>query len=217
MARASLLLLITLTLTACTAIRADPAPAVAPPLVVTVVVTPTGGKGASTPAATPGTATPAPLPTSSYPTPIQARLTCVYQPFERGFMIYLPDRKAVWVFYSPFSLAATPAPDVGRWLPYADTFVEGEPETDPNLVPPEGFQQPKRGFGKVWRNSPIVRDALGWGLQFELPYEAVVTDYAIGAFDASGAFTAQSFFHTITDFNGKLIRIDEATGTWSKQ
>jgi len=133
-------------------------------------------------------------------------------------MIYIPDRKAVWVFHSSYTVAATPAPNVGRWLPYADTFTDGEPETDPSIVPPEGFIQPKRGFGKVWRNSPLVRDALGWPSQFELPYEAIVSDYAIGTFDASGQFTAESFFHTVTDFGGgKLVRIDEATGTWSKQ
>lgn len=202
-----------LTLSAC----ATPAPEVAPPLVVTVVVTPADGSGAPLTAAVSGATPPVPpAPTSSYPPPVQSRLTCVYQPFERGFMVYLPDRKGIWVFYSPYSTAG-PAAEVGKWLLYADTFVDGQPETDPNIIPPAGVIQPKRGFGKVWRTSEVVRNLVGWGLQYELPYDCVVTDYAIGAFDASGRFTAQSLFHTANDFNGKLVRADEATATWSRQ
>ena len=117
-------------------------------------------------------------------------------------MIYLPDRKAVWVFYYPYSREATQTPALGAWLAFADTFVDGEPETDPGIAPPPNLQQPKRGFGKVWRDNPNVRDA-------------VVTDYAIGAFDANGQFAPQTFFHTLTGPNGKLIHVDEAAATWT--
>ena len=202
-----LLLLLTLTLTACSA----PVPEVAPPLVVTVVVTPTGG-GPALPPQSPTTVAAA---TSSYPAPFQTDLTAVYQPFERGFMIYVPDRKAVWVFVQPETTIPS-AFTAGLWLAYADTFSEGEPETDPALVAPEGLIQPKRGFGKVWRENGPVRAALGWAADIELPYPATVADYAIGKFDGLGEFAPQSFIHTITDVDGHLIHVDEATRTWSK-
>ncbi|MBI3242167.1 MAG: hypothetical protein HYZ49_07730 [Chloroflexi bacterium] len=206
-----LLLLLALTLTACT----TSVPEVAPPLVVTVVVTANGGAGAPSNAATPVAATAVAVPTSSYPTPNQIGFTAAYQPFERGFMIYVPDRKAVWVFVQPD--AATPrAFSAGLWLAYSDTFKEGEPETDPALTAPEGLIQPKRGFGKVWRENGPVEAALGWATEIELPYPATITDYALGRFDGAGVFVAQSFVHTLTDFDGKLIHIDEATRTWSK-
>ncbi len=39
--------------------------------------------------------------------------------------------------------------------------MEGESETL-GLNPPPGRLEPKRGFGKVWREKPGVREALGW-------------------------------------------------------
>jgi hypothetical protein len=184
---------------------------VAPPLVVTVVVTPTGN-GPTLPPQSPTTVA---VATSGYPAPFQTDLTAAYQPFERGFMIYVPDRKAVWVFVLPD--AATPSAfTAGQWLAYADTFSEGEPETDPALAAPEGLIQPRRGFGKVWRENGPVRAALGWATEIELPYPATVADYAIGKFDSSGKFAPQSFIHTITNFDGDVIHVDEVTRTWSK-
>ncbi len=130
-------------------------------------------------------------------------------------MIYVPDRKAVWVFVLPDATAPS-AFTAGLWLAYADTFSEDEPETDPAIVAPEGLIQPKRGFGKVWRENGPVRDALGWATEIELPYPATITDYAIGKFDSSGKFAPSAFIHTITDFDGDVIHLDEATRTWSK-
>jgi len=185
---------------------------VAPPLVVTVVVTASNGS-----APPPLAASAVAVPTSSYPAPFQTDLAAAYQPFEQGFMIYVSDRKAVWVFVQPVVDVTTPrAFNAGLWLAYPDTFQEGEPETDETIVAPEGLVQPKRGFGKVWRENGPVRAALGWATKIELPYPATVADYAIGQFDATGKFAPGSFIHTITAFDGKLLHVDEATRTWSK-
>jgi len=89
-------------------------------------------------------------------------LQAVYQPFERGFMVWLqfpnstqPD---IYVF------AEGDDYDI-----YPDTWVEGEPESDPNLTPPEGLYQPVRGFGKVWRE--VSRNTnIGWATAPEQPY-----------------------------------------------
>lgn len=42
-------------------------------------------------------------------------------------------------------------------------FPRGEAEFDPAFSPPDGRQQPMRGFGKVWREHTDLRDAIGWG------------------------------------------------------
>ena len=69
--------------------------------------------------------------------------------------------------------------DDGQWLqwnPTNDRWHAGDPESDPTLVPPEGFYQPVRGFGLFWRKANFVpsgtaRDRLGW---------AVAPEYAVG-------------------------------------
>ncbi len=219
--RHALLLPLLLTLSACvspaTRGAAPPIPQVAPPLVITVVVTPTSGMGESE--TSPNTPIPPNPQTSSYPSPFQTNITAVYQSFERGFMIYLSDRQAVWVFIQSYAAntGGVPlAPNFGVWAGYADTFKEGDPEDDPSILAPAGFLQPHRGFGKVWREHPDVRDALGWASDYERPYAAIVTDYSIGSFDAMGAYTPQSFIHTVTTLDGSLVHVDEAARVWSK-
>jgi hypothetical protein len=216
MRRPTIALFLALGLSACQ--PAVPAVNVPPPLVITVVVTAAPGAPAAT---TPGTqastaGTPTPVPTGAgagYPAPFQNSVFAVYEDFERGFMIYLGDRKVVWVFARP---AQAPGQNYGIWLGFPDTFKDGEPETDPAIVPPPNFQQPKRGFGKVWRNNPAVRDLLGWGLDYERPYTARVVDFSIGQFDGQGHYAPASFIHTVTTANGALIHIDEAAGVWAR-
>jgi len=52
--------------------------------------------------------------------------------------------------------------DDGRYEQYEDVWTDAEPESDPAMVPPAGLFQPVRGFGKIWRENPSVRDRLGW-------------------------------------------------------
>ena len=40
-------------------------------------------------------------------------------------------------------------------------------EFDPAITPPSGLRQPERGFGKVWREHPDLREQLGWALEKE--------------------------------------------------
>ena len=55
---------------------------------------------------------------------------------------------------------------------FADTYADGDPESDPSIVPPAGLLQPIRGFGKVWRENQAVRDRLGWAVAPEQGYDA---------------------------------------------
>jgi hypothetical protein len=87
------------------------------------------------------------------------------QPFEKGVMIWLEKTDSIIVLH-----------DDGRWRRFEDTWSEGEPESDPAIVPPAGRFQPIRGFGKVWRQRPEVRKALGWALGVELGFESTFQD-----------------------------------------
>jgi hypothetical protein len=101
------------------------------------------------------------------------------QRFEHGRMIWLQGLPAesthdgvaqgqtIYVLYYADSLQ-----NYGEVGIFADTFVDGDPESDPSIVPPAGLQQPVRGFGKVWRNNSAVRSRLGWALESEQGYDA---------------------------------------------
>lgn len=90
----------------------------------------------------------------------EEQLLLAEQPFERGRMIWDSGSLQIYVLL-----------DAGTWEAYEDTFEEGvDPETDPTLPPPP--QQPKRGFGKVWREQlGGPRATIGWALEEERPVD----------------------------------------------
>ena len=85
------------------------------------------------------------------------------QPFERGFMIWVEVTDSIYVFDWE-----------GRWRQYEDTFEEGQQEFDADINPPAGMYQPIRGFGKIWREYPRVREQLGWALGQELGFDSAI-------------------------------------------
>ncbi|MCB0037821.1 MAG: LysM peptidoglycan-binding domain-containing protein, partial [Anaerolineales bacterium] len=91
-------------------------------------------------------------------------INAVYQPFEHGFMVWQPfeNTATVYAFF-----------DDGNVFLATDSWVEGDPESDPNLVPPEGLYQPIRGFGNVWRENEWIREQLGWATAEESTYTAI--------------------------------------------
>ncbi|MFN2188009.1 MAG: hypothetical protein ACK2T3_04545 [Candidatus Promineifilaceae bacterium] len=94
------------------------------------------------------------------------------QNFQNGMMIWVEDEDQIYVLYED-----SMSPD---WNRYSDSWQEGVPESDPSLVPPEGLQQPIRGFGLLWREEPGIRQRLGWALGAEMGFDTVVqrTSYA---------------------------------------
>jgi len=85
--------------------------------------------------------------------------------FERGEMIWVQAEQAIYVLFRDFQ-----AP---YWASYPDTFLEGTPEREAGLVGPLGlWQQPRRGFGQLWREDAAVSERLGWALyEWEASYE----------------------------------------------
>jgi hypothetical protein len=61
-----------------------------------------------------------------------------------------------------------------KWQTFTDEWDESEPGGDQVIVPPDGFYQPVRGFGKVWREHPQARDRLGWAVDQEAGFDTIM-------------------------------------------
>jgi len=81
------------------------------------------------------------------------------QDFQQGIMLWREAGDAIYVFF-----------DAGGYQRYPDTWDAGMPEQDPQYGPaPEGYIQPRRGFGLVWEEHATVRDGLRWAVNEERP------------------------------------------------
>lgn len=91
----------------------------------------------------------------------------VTQSFERGVMFWRDTREIYALALQARGAAANTV-----WK-FPDGWTEGQPERDASLQPPPPLLQPIRGFGAVWRANPAVREALGWALAEEQPYNGL--------------------------------------------
>lgn len=180
------------------------------PWVITATPPPTTTPTTVTPTATPVTPTPTPTVTlpscpitpilgfgriwSTYAT-VRDRLGCpveiekntwsAEETFIGGYMFWRGDLRLIYALYND-----------GTWQSFIDTWTEGQLEWDPSIVPPSGYFQPKRGFGKVWREQLVqpgvlVRDKLSWATTEERGLNASWQAYTGGLMlwsDALGFF-----------------------------
>lgn len=119
---------------------------------------------------------PPPMPTSAAPCVFlgeysieSARLPCpdsppravliVYQPFERGWMIWMAEQRLIYALFED-----------GTGALFVDRYVEGQAE--PPLVPPDGLFTPVRGFRAVWDALGGAESPLGWGLAPETGFDS---------------------------------------------
>lgn len=91
------------------------------------------------------------------------------QPFERGWLFWRQDVNLIY----GLDLDQT-------WFFTGDTWRDGDPPYDPAIIPPANLYQPVRGFGKVWRERPGVREALGWATAEESGFMTVIQEFAAG-------------------------------------
>ncbi len=154
------------------------------------------------------TNTPAPtdLP-PNFPTPLKQPIQIAEQLFEHGRMFWLQPTDQIWV------LRIT-GEGTGTWEIYQNTFIDGEQETDPSLVPPNGRYQPERGFGKLWRESGNLRQELGWGVTPEFGFVSNYEYHAGGSVDANGNYVPGFGYHILFSLAGEKFRFNEADGTW---
>ena len=150
------------------------------------------------------TTTPTPDP---FPTPVIGQIYVAEQRFENGWMFWLQPVGQIWVL-------TVNEDNEGIWSVYDDTFVEGEPEIDPEIVPPEGLYQPERGFGKLWRENPEVREAMGWALDVELGHTTRYEYYAGGTVNEDNEYEPGPGYHLVESLFGDTFRFNEGSFTW---
>ena len=98
---------------------------------------------------------------------------CAWQEFERGYMLWRIDTGKIYVLY-------TQGMDGGNWEVYDDTWPGGT-DIDPDIIPPPGLVQPKRGFGWVWREQlGGPKSDIGWALMEEEGLCAVTQPFEKG-------------------------------------
>lgn len=150
------------------------------------------------------TTTPTPDP---FPTPVEGQVYVAEQRFERGWMFWLQPVGQIWVL-------TVNEQNQGIWSVYEDTFVDGQPEIDPEIVPPEGLFQPERGFGKLWRENPEVRESLGWAMEAELGHTTRYEYHAGGTVTADNEYEPGPGYHLVESLYGDTFRFNEGSFTW---
>jgi hypothetical protein len=153
------------------------------------------------------TNTPAPTGTPDpRPTATTGRISVAEEVFENGRMFYIQPLDQIWVM-------VITGEGHGDWSIYPDTFEEGDAEVDPSLVPPDGMYQPERGFGKLWRDNPEVREALGWAVTPEFGYESSYR-YQPGGEMVNGQFVPGPGYHVLFSLAGEAFQFNEDDNTW---
>ena len=110
---------------------------------------------------------------------VQAKLGCplaaeqgvwgAEEVFIGGYMFWRQDAGHVYVLYND-----------GTWQAHSDTWAAGMPEWDPSIVPPTGYYQPVRGFGKLWRENLGIQQKLSWATAQERSVYFSQQDYSGG-------------------------------------
>lgn len=187
-------------------VTATPEQSVQPQAVSTTVSQPP----TAAPTTIPVTQAPAVSPTPNpFPTPTIGQIQVAEQQFEHGRMFWIQPRQQIWVIYDDGSGS-------GKWEIYQDTFQDGEMESDPNIVPPSSDKfQPERGFGKLWRETPGIRDKLGWGVIPEYGYVSNY-EYHPGGEVKDGKYVQGPGYHILNSLYQDKFQFNEADGTWKK-
>ena len=103
------------------------------------------------------------------PTEAEKGVWAAEEVFIGGYMFWRSDTDHIYAVYND-----------GTWQDFVDTWNEGDPISDPAIVPPPGYYQPLRGFGEVWRDNATVMSKLSWATTEERGYYASVEAFAGG-------------------------------------
>jgi hypothetical protein len=101
---------------------------------------------------------------------------CAWQEFEYGYMFWRIDTGKITVL-------SLEGKERGTWQEYDDPWVEGKYPTDidPDIEPPPGLMQPKRGFGLIWREQlGGPKSDIGWAFMEEEGLCAAVQPFEKG-------------------------------------
>ncbi len=197
------------------------------PNVVAVTVTPTGNPAPATSDSTIGAVATGQAPTftavalQATGTPAPAQPTSTFGPTqtlspfptETRATLYIAQQDfVIWVLVNADSTGKS-----GEWRSYPDTFLDGEPEFDPNLNPPSAnLYQPKRGFGKLWRNTAGLKDQLGWGTTPEFALNTTYVYQPGGYLDSNDKYVAQPGKHFVTTLSRQVFALSEGDHRWER-
>ncbi|MCC7451343.1 MAG: SH3 domain-containing protein [Anaerolineae bacterium] len=100
--------------------------------------------------------------------PAQQRVMKVnYQSFEHGIMVWFPTKTVLVLTYGVCSM-------FGEYGFAAQYYVDTwKGEALPDQHPPNGLQQPRQGFGKIWLDYNL-RQTIGWATSGENSYNTPV-------------------------------------------
>lgn len=129
--------------------------------------------------------------------PTAAAVSSAYQPFQNGVMFWVSSlgaqpQSAIYALFNN-----------GTYQRFNDTFTEGVDPASSGAVPPQGYLEPVRGFGKVWRDSSLVRDTLGWATTGEAGGSAQVLMFERGE------------MVSVSQAGQVYILVTGAPGTWT--
>lgn len=134
---------------------------------------------------------------STCPSNAAATSTASYLQLQNGFMFWVGQLDAIYVLYAD---GIQP-----RWQVFQDDFADGMPESDPTYdTAPPATWQPRRGFGKIWREQAGVRDRIGWAV---MENEAGFTVQLQ---------TGQDGSVLLTDPRGLVFRLAANGGEWAR-
>ncbi len=123
-------------------------------------------------------------------------VSSAYQPLQNGLLIWVSalgtqPQPAIYALYNN-----------GTYQRFNDSWREGDTVSS-GAIPPDGLLEPVRGFGKVWRESPGLRDALGWAMTGEVGGSATIQLFERGEMIA------------MTQTGQTYILITGTPGTWT--
>jgi len=164
----------------------------------------------ATPTSIPPTETPSATATIDVqPTATLGQIQVAEEVFEHGRIFWIQPRKQMWVMYDN-------GQGTGEWKVYDDTWVDGDPASDPSIVPPEGKYQPLRGFGKLWREHQEIKDKLGFGITPEFGYVSNYEYHPGGQVDAQGKWVPGPGYHILFSLYNEKFQFNEVDSTWKK-
>lgn len=143
-----------------------------------------------------------------FPTPTISEIQVAEQLFENGRMFWLQPTNQIWVMIET-------SDGSGVWTVYEDTFVEGDVEFDPLIVAPTGLFQPERGFGRMWRETEDVKEAIGWAVEPEIGYVSHY-EYRPAGEVVDGEYVQAPGYHILSSNYGEVFRFNEINGTWQQ-
>jgi hypothetical protein len=80
-------------------------------------------------------------------------VTLLEQSFQGGLAIWRSDTREIYVL----------SRDGNTWSAHPDTWRPGD-RVVADTAPPPGALVPSAGFGTVWRNTPEIKNRLGWAV-----------------------------------------------------